>query len=280
MELISALSLQMPWMTIEEFKVLSSEGVNTANISAQSRQFLRESGKQAVASAKSLMLTCESLNIQILYPGHSLYSDGFYELEDPPIFLSLEGNWPPLKSMAIVGSREPSRFAVDWLNENLPIVLSKSECVVVSGGARGIDLTAHLTAARSGHPTLVYLPSGLNNFYPRDLRRYKDLIIEGGGGFISEFAPNTEMRKFHFIKRNRLIVASSDVVFVVEARRKSGSMLTAGIAGSMNKTVCTLPSAPSMSCSQGSLDLIFGGAFPIRDQLDLVALLSISSRRA
>lgn len=280
MELISVLSLQMPWMTIEEFKILSSEGLDSENISAQSFEFLRANKKQAVILAERVMLSCDSLNIQILYPGHPLYSEGFYELEDPPIFLSLEGRWAPLKSMAIVGSREPSRYSVDWLNENLPVILSKSDCLVVSGGARGIDLTAHLTAARSGHPTLVYLPSGLNNFYPRDLRRYKDLVIDGGGGFVSEFAPDTEMRKFHFIKRNRLIVASSDLVFVVEARRKSGSMLTAGIAGNMNKTICTIPSGPSASCSQGSLDLIFAGAFPIRDHLDLVALLGISSKRA
>ena len=267
-------------MTVAEFESLTAEGLASENISAQSRKYLNENRVHAIDSAKRVVESCEKLNIQILYPGHGLYPLGFTELEDPPIFLSLEGNWPAVKSMAVVGSREPSRYAVDWLNTNLPIVLSQNECLVVSGGARGIDLTAHLAAARSGKPTLVYLPSGLDNFYPRDLSRYKDLILEAGGGFVSELSPDTEMRKFHFIKRNRLIVASADLIFVVEARRKSGSMLTANIAGSMNKTVCTIPSAPSLSCSQGSLDLIFGGAFPIRDHLDLSALVSISSRHA
>ncbi len=270
----------MPWMTIEEFKALSSEGVASENISVHSRQFFKENGRRALESAQNLVSYCEMRNIQILYPGHRLFPEGFFELEEPPLFLSLEGNWPKLKSVAIVGSREPSRFAVDWLGENLPVIIDQTNCVVVSGGARGIDLTAHLAAARHGKPTLVYLPSGLSNFYPRDLNKYKELIVESGGGFVSELPPDTEMKKFHFIKRNRLIVASSDLIFVVEARRKSGSMLTAGIAGSMNKTVCTIPSAPSMSCSQGSLDLIFGGAFPIRDYLDIVALLNISSKHA
>lgn len=270
----------MPWMTIEDFKALSNEGLDTENISSPARKYLQENRRRAVDEAERILQLCERQNFEIFYPEHPLYSPGFYELEDPPLFLSLEGNWPDLKSVGIVGSREPSRFAIDWLTANLPTVIGQTNCLVVSGGARGIDLTAHLTAARSGAPTLVYLPSGLSNFYPHDLRKYKELILECGGGFVSELAPETEMRKFHFIKRNRLIVASSDVVFVVEARRKSGSMLTAGIAGSMNKTMCTLPSAPTMSYSQGSLDLIFSGAFPVRDHLDLSSLLNISSRHA
>lgn len=275
-------------MSLEEFNLLSdafSSGTPARdfsfleNLSDQSRDYLKANPQKWQEEANKVIETCSAENFQILYPQHPLYPKGCFELEDPPLFLSLEGDWPALSSIAIVGSREPSRYAVDWIGEHLPAIYATNDFLVVSGGARGIDLAAHLTAVRSGRPTLVFLPSGLRNLYPKDLHRYRDIILECGGGFVSELAPEAEMRKFHFIKRNRLIVASSDLIFVAEARRKSGSMLTAGIASGMSKTICTLPASPSMTCAQGSLDLIYGNAFPIRDSADLRVLLEASSRR-
>lgn len=271
----------MPWLSLEEFRYLSAtEGRETEQLSAKSRNFLAAHKAKALQEANDLVSLCDDKRIQIIYPEHPSYPEGCYELEDAPLFLTLDGDWPTIPSVAIVGSREPSRLSVDWLSTNLPLVYEKIKLLVVSGGARGIDQTAHLAAARSGKPTLVFLPSGLCNFYPRDLKRYKDIILECGGGFVSELPPYAEMKKFYFIKRNRLIVASSDVVFVAEARRKSGSILTANIAAGMNKALCTLPATPSMACAQGSLDLIFNGSQVLRDHLDLISLISSSSKRA
>lgn len=273
----------MPWLSLEEFHLLCSYPVeewrDLQDLTATSKTFFESNLSNSLVEAQRVIDQCAREEIKILYPGHANYPRGYFELEDPPLFLSLEGEWSGLPAIGIVGSREPSRFAVDWLNENIAQLYERQDFVIVSGGARGIDLTAHLCAMRKSKPTIVLLPSGLRNVYPPDLRKWKLEILETGGGFVSELPLNLEMRKHHFIKRNRLIVGASDLVFVAEARRKSGSMITAKIAQGMNRNLCTLPASPAMTCAQGSLDLIFEGTHPIRDYEDLAALLDVSSKR-
>jgi DNA processing protein len=288
MQIVSCLSLEVPFLTVEHFRKLCeliASGAQPKDLSehfeagSKIAVFLRENAEQAFERAQAVLDQLVDQNIEVLYPDHAKYPAGFFELEDPPLHLALEGNFDFKKSIAVVGSREPSRFAIEWLNEHLAEALKLKEFTVLSGGARGIDLTAHLTAAKVGRPTVVFVPAGLRQLYPRDLEKWKPVILESGGAFISEFPLNREMHRYHFVKRNRLIVGAADLVFVAEARRRSGSMLTANIARGMNKTICTLPTSPAMLSGQGSLDLIFDGAFPLRDYLDLLALLEISSRR-
>jgi DNA processing protein len=289
-KLIACLSTEMPWLSFEEFKVLCrafASGLEPSQFYmcfppvSPTRKYL-ESRSDWRTQAETLSQKCEDLKIEILYPGHSSYPTCFFELPDPPLFLSVLGQLPSseMRGLAIVGSREPSRLTVDWLQDELPLVLKNSALTVISGGARGVDQRAHRAALLAGRPTFVFLPSGLENFYPRELISWRSEVLEAGGAFLSELALQCEMKKHHFIHRNRLIAALARLVFVVEARRKSGSLLTADTALKIGRPLCALPGAPLVTGSQGTTDLLFMGAFPIRDAYDLITLFEISAPRS
>jgi DNA processing protein len=159
--------------------------------------------------------------------------------------------------------------ALSWMENHLSAFLRTTSAVVVSGGARGIDQRAHRLAIRSGCPTVVFLPSGLARPYPDEWRTWKDDILAAGGAVLSHYPPFQEIRRFHFEERNRLIAAMGRILFVVEARRRSGSSMTARLAADLGRTVCVLPGHPADPRAGGTIDLLFDGAAPIRDATDL-----------
>ncbi len=213
-----------------------------------------------------------AMGASILYPEHPLYPAEFYELEKPPPFLSVVGNASVLhapKRLAVVGSRELSGRTERWLEHHLPSYLKTNDVVIVSGGARGADQAAHLAAIRTGRATAVFLPCGLARLFPADLEEWVKPVLDAGGVFVSAYAPEETVRKFRFEGRNRLIASVSHGVFVAEASRRSGSMMTARISGELGREIGVLPSAPGDLTGQGSLDLMANGATMIRDALDL-----------
>ena len=150
--------------------------------------------------------------------------------------------------------------------------LKTSQSVTVSGAAFGVDQLVHRLSVRNALPTIAFIPSGLGKIYPYRFKNDIEEILIARGSVMSEFLPNQEMKKHHFERRNRLISALSEVLFIVEARRKSGSLITARLALSQNKTLCILPSSPMQAQNLGNLDLLFDGAHPIRDDEDLLLL--------
>lgn len=223
--------------------------------------------------AKSILDDCNKKQIEILYPGHDFYPLEFYDLEKPPIFLSYQGELSFEKlithRISVIGSRELSYESREWMNLHFDEFLKKSKCLTISGGARGADQTCHFLSIRNQLPTWVWLPSGLNEVYPQDILKWKASLLDAGGILWSEFLPNQVMRKFYFERRNRLIAALSDNLFVVEARRKSGSIMTAHLALNQGKQIHVLPHSPYCAQSLGGLDLIYAGASIVRDSLDL-----------
>jgi DNA processing protein len=224
--------------------------------------------------AKESLAHCQGLGARILFPYHADYPETFYRLEKPPLFLSMIGEpcWVGRSCLSVVGSREASRRAIEWMEQHLLAVVQKKKTILVSGGARGIDQKAHALSLRAGQSTIAFLPAGISEIYPADFASWLPDILACKGAVISEFAPHAKMRKYHFERRNRLIAALGRVTFVVEARRQSGSIMTARLARDADKTVCVLPSFPGDPGSAGSLDLLFDGAFPIRDAQDLLTL--------
>lgn len=212
--------------------------------------------------------------IHHLYPNHPLYPRDFYSLENPPLFLSLMGDLKCLQKdkISVVGSRYPTTSALEWMNVNLDSIVQDG-AVLVSGAARGIDQMAHSVCLRNQKPTIAFLPSGLGEIYPQEFSKWKDKIIEYGGLLISEYRYNQPIHRHHFHERNRMIAKLGLFLLVCEARRKSGSTMTARLAIDNSKTVCILPGFPSAKNSQGCLDLLFQGAMPIRDSDDLKVLL-------
>lgn len=283
-EFLSILSTQNPVLNFFHFKGIGSQSLNSLidiyDFKKDPRLIFGEEIPQSIAENKKwfdeVLIDFEFLqknNIHHLYPTHPLYPEDFYTLEKPPLFLAAYGDLECFKKnkVSVVGSRYPTLRVLEWMDTHLePLV--KEGAVLVSGAARGIDQKAHAVALRSEKPTIAFLPSGLGQIYPSEFSRWKDRIVDYGGLLISEYRYNKLIHRFHFHERNRMIAKLGLYLLVCEARRKSGSIMTARLAIENSKTVCVLPGFPMDKNSQGCLDLLFQGALPIRDFEDLKVL--------
>lgn len=202
------------------------------------------------------------------------YPSALRDLPDAPPVLSIDGllDFDSLPVLAVVGARHSSVMSESWMRRYLPAIAH--HCAIVSGGARGIDDLAHAIAVGESRPTAVVLPAGLLRPYPSDWRLKRESVLKAGGLFISEYPPETEIRPWHFEKRNRLIAALADVVLVVEARSRSGTAITARHAVSLGREIATLPWFPTDPRGEFCNELLARGAIPIRDSADLATLLS------
>lgn len=214
---------------------------------------------------------CEYRKVKVTRPGDADYPKIFEGEEFRPHVLFYWGHpvWNTHDCLSVVGSRDPSHQALDWLEEELRLYLKKRVVAVVSGGARGVDIRAHQLAIRTSRPTVAFLPSGLMHLYPSSLEEWIDPIVAGGGAIISQFSPSARMCKGFFHARNRLIAAISKTTLVIEARRQSGTAMTARYAQNLNRNVAVVPSFPTEAGLAG-LDILYeAGGQMIRDHLDL-----------
>ncbi len=219
--------------------------------------------------------------IQFLLSTDADFPNSLRALRDPPWVLSAKGSVGVLSqpSISVVGAREAAPEALQWMDEHLGSFLNCLPLAVVSGGARGVDQIAHRTALRVPRPTVVFLPSGLSSIYPLDLKDWLLPVLEGGGAFVSEFHPRTPMRKWNFHVRNRLIAGQSAITLVVQARRRSGTWMTAKLALEEGRAIGCLPASPWESSFGGNLELLNEGATLIRDAQDLLLFQSIEYQR-
>ncbi len=182
------------------------------------------------------------------------YPQRLMNLAVPPQNLWFAGHLPPVgrPTLAIVGSRAASRGGLDTALQTARHASARG-WTVVSGGAFGIDAAAHEGALAQGAATFAVLGCGADVVYPD---RHGGLFgrIAQAGGLLSEYAPGTPPRKGQFPARNRIIVALSDAVLLVEAARHSGALITARIAARMGTAVF------AMAGSSGTEDLLHAGA--------------------
>jgi DNA processing protein len=183
-------------------------------------------------------------------------------------------SWKHFDFMSVVGSRNPSPSSIEWMNWQLGRFLHDLPIGVVSGGARGIDQRAHLLAIQASRPTLALMPVGMMHRYPPAFAVYEEAVIEGGGAVVSPFPPQQMIFKSNFAYRNYVIAALAPVTLIVEARRRSGTMITAQAAGDLGKEVAVVPTSPVNTTGLGNLDLIADGAKMTRDALDLALIWS------
>jgi DNA processing protein len=156
-------------------------------------------------------------------------------------------------AVAIVGARAASRSGMDRAHA-LARHLAGVGVQVVSGGALGIDGAAHQGSLEGGGTTTVVLGSGVDVVYPERHAALFDQIVERGGALVSMFPRGLKPRAGTFIKRNPLIAALADVVIVVEAEVRSGSMSTARAAREQGRVLAACPGSP------GTMRLLAGGA--------------------
>lgn len=217
----------------------------------------------------------EKKEINIIIFGDKNYPKLLYDLPNPPLLLSTVGevNFNNELCLSIVGSRNPSQLSLRWMESHLPHVLLKKEVIIISGGAKGLDQKAHYLAITSGRKTVSVLPVGLKYRYPKNFEPLENAIIKSGGAILSPFPPDTPLYKSNFWYRNQIIAALGKKLFVVEANRKSGSLLTAKLAIDIGRSIATLPISPMAGVGLGGLDLIVDGCQPLRDSEDLMIFL-------
>lgn len=188
------------------------------------------------------------------------YPDSLLQISNIPCLLYYCGDYSLLKkdSLAIVGSRLATTYGLKQARL-MAEELSQHGLIIVSGLARGIDAAAHQGALAKNGGTIAVLGSGLDVPYPRENLKLFQEITEKGV-VISEYPPGTQPESFNFPIRNRIISGLSLGVFVIEAKARSGSLITCDLALEQGKEVFALPGPVTSANSIGSLRLIQQGA--------------------
>ena len=170
-----------------------------------------------------------------------------------PKMLYFYGKLPEkrVKSVAIVGTRKPTEYGAR-IAKKLAYDVAKRGAVVVSGLAYGIDSIAHRGALEAGGTTIAVLGTPIDYIYPRAHVGLAEEIVQTGGAVMSELAPGAEYHtKTCFLERNRIIAGLADVVVVVEAAERSGSLNTAAHALEQGKDIFAVPGDITRPLSKG-----------------------------
>lgn len=202
---------------------------------------------------------------QIISFFDQMYPQKLREIYRPPLILFAQGNLKLLQEnvITIVGSRQATDYSQLVLNKIVP-QLVKSNFVIASGLAMGVDVMAHSVTLNNGGKTIAVIGNGLNHFYPeRNSQIQRQIINEGL--VLSEYLPDTPPRPFRFPERNRILAGIADSVIVTEAKEKSGSLITANIALQENRNIYAVPGPINSQLSTGPNKLIAAGATPITD---------------
>lgn len=195
---------------------------------------------------------------RVLHWSDDHYPERLRACDDAPLFLYVSGNPEALAGacLGLVGSREPGAQDAKWARGLSARLANGYDVCVLSGGARGMDTQAHLGALDVQGCTVAVMPAGLHCLTPASNRALFGRIVEQGGALISEYPLDVPAKRYHFPRRNRLIVALSDGILVLEARQKGGTMLTARAALAHGVRVCVVPYHPGASHAAGSLELL------------------------
>ena len=227
-------------------------------LSEKERQVLKAAAKQTIGNACS-EATKKGIRFIPWFSGD--YPQRLLELADFPYAIYAKGKLPDLVSRkaAIVGSRRCTPYGEKYAVE-FGKVLAEYGIEIISGLARGVDGMGQRGALMGGGKTFAVLGSGPDVCYPREhIGLYMD-ILEQGGGILSEYPPGTPPLSWHFPARNRIISGLSDVVLVMEAGEKSGSLITVDMALEQGRDIYALPGPVNSSLSRGCNYLIQQGA--------------------
>ncbi len=203
---------------------------------------------------------------------------GLAEIPQPPKQLFRRGQAPISNEhlVCIVGSRRYTSYG-HMVCEQLIAGLAGYPITIVSGLALGIDGIAHTQAIKYGLRTIAFPGSSLDweSLYPASHKTLAEQIIEHGGALYSEHLGPTKTAPWLFPMRNRLMAGISEIVVVIEAEEKSGTLITARLATEYNKIVGAVPGAITTPASHGANWLLKMGAVPITSAEDIVRELNI-----
>ncbi len=189
------------------------------------------------------------------------YPSYLKEIYQPPWALFAKGDINLLEKepkLAVVGSRQVTQYGRNAIRMIFPGLI-ENDILIVSGLAKGVDALAHEYAIKNGGRTIAVIAGGFFHVYPREnmnlaMELMKTQLV------LSEYPPDTKPLKWHFPARNRIISGLSRGTFIIEAKRKSGSLITANYAVNEGRDVFSLPGSIFNPFSAGANDLIQQGA--------------------
>lgn len=279
---LSILSIKVKLETIhkllEEFKFpkeifkLNEEDLKLRKIHKFQRdEILRVEYKQ---NLENYLYYMEKEHIKIITCKDKKYPKRLLEIENYPIVLYVKGNEKILNDYAIsiVGCRLCSSYGKN-IAESFSYNLAKNNIVIVSGLARGIDTWAHIGCLKANGKTIAVLGSGIDILYPPENRGIYEKIIKTGGAIVSEFIVGTKPDSINFPRRNRIIAGISNSVLLVEAKKRSGSLITINFALNQGKDVFVIPGDITRENSVAPNELIKEGAIPVTCMEDIIHII-------
>jgi DNA processing protein len=258
------------------FKASEDELVEKAGLKPDAAGKIRQAAKIPV---DGYLRTLEKLGADVVTFNDPRYPQSLRNIYDPPAVLFVRGE-----------IREEDRFAVGIIGTRLASEYGKATCIkicrslaehhltIVSGGARGIDTSAHRGALLAGGRTIAVLGTGIDVPYPRENEKLLNEIAESGA-VVSEFLPGAPPEAWRFPVRNRLVSGLSIGVLVVESKCTGGAMITANIAAEQGRDVWAVPGSAGNSTSEGPHQLIRDGAKLVERAEDILEELGISTEK-
>jgi len=210
---------------------------------------------------------CIEVPVDVLLPCDPEWPAGFERLERPPLSIQWRGRRRLLsllslqQAVAVVGTRRPSNHGLR-MADKLGRALAQAHWPVVSGLAEGIDAAAHRACLQSGGSPVAVLGMPLHHVYPSEHRALQHEVAQAGL-LITELRDSERVTRSSFALRNRLLVAVTKAVVVVECPENSGALRSAAMARSLGIPVWVVPGDALRESSQGSNALLQSGALPL-----------------
>ncbi|WP_334059841.1 DNA-processing protein DprA [Alteromonas sp. S005] len=264
------------WLqTLERYKFSPADlAGNASSLPDTVKQLTGQISKHLIDTAFAWLQTGD--NRHIIPYSSSYYPQSLKQLDSPPLVLFATGDSALLRSpqIAIVGSRRASIQGKSIASE-FALGLSNNGVAVTSGLAMGIDSAAHQGALLGNIGTVAVMGTGPEKIYPAKNRKLYEAINNDKGVTVTEFFPGQGPKPWHFPRRNRIIAGLSLGTLVVEAKIKSGTLITANLAADMGREVFAVPGNIFHAYSEGCHWLIQQGAklvTNINDILDEIGL--------
>lgn len=216
------------------------------------------------------LLQCDLHSLSFITRFDDAYPNLLKEIYDPPWVLFYKGNLSVLENermLAVVGTRRPTKDACKIMKTILLPLIKKGWCIV-SGLAYGIDAFGHQIALDANGATIAVLGSGIEAIYPKEHQLLADKIAENNL-LLSEYLPYQRAQKWQFPLRNRIISGLSLGTLVVEAKERSGSLITADQALEQGREVFAIPGSILSENSRGTNFLIQQGAKLVMTSQDI-----------
>ena len=229
-----------------------ARGIVEKNLGDNAKEFFAKLGK-----IDAILEDLQKREIHWLTYLDEDYPKALCDVYDKPIALFAKGNLDALamRKISVVGTRRPTRYGAK-VAEEFSREFARAGLCVVSGFARGIDGIAHKACVDNGTATIAVFACGLDVVYPAEHRGLMDGILANGGLLMSEYPLGTKPLQYHFPDRNRIVSGLSEAVFLPQAAKKSGSLITMRLAIEQGKEIFVVPGNIYDEENQGGNDLL------------------------